>query len=86
MSQRPGLDLALAQHGAAPIAARRASNERLNSVTGFLAPLRILCRLTSGNRQQCPATLNRQRHRSVLAVGREPAARRADPRPAPAGF
>jgi hypothetical protein len=30
-----------------------ATNECLNPVTGFPAPLRILCRLTSGNRQPC---------------------------------
>lgn len=28
----------------------RSSNKRLNSVTGLPAPLRIVCRLTSGNR------------------------------------
>jgi hypothetical protein len=30
------------------------SDECLNSVTGLPAPLRILCRLTSGNRQSRP--------------------------------
>jgi hypothetical protein len=37
---------------------RPGGNERLNSVTGLPTPLRILCRLTRGNRQPChPAAL-----------------------------
>jgi hypothetical protein len=43
-------------------------------VMALSAPLRILCRLTSGNRQPGTARqpLSRWRRRSVLAVAREP--------------